>query len=1488
MAYKPGLVDAEDSEVRLTKAKIDTIEKYWTDSQARIEITRKAIAESHKRELASMERDYQKARQKIENTIDDTKQAISDAKKALREVTRKSDFDPAEKAQATKAVKDLEAMLRKQMRDRKAEEDKYNKALASDKKEQEAELYKIQLLRYQNLSKVASISQRREYEEEISRIAAVQQAELEAEDVVTKKRINHLDYLYKKFRKQAKEKEKEAVALGDTAAGKAAAREAKQLYAQADKISKERASLSTRHKTIESDINKLLGEQADAKMRAARWQGLLNKRLAASLTIEENLNQVRNKQLEAQQRLQDLKQDKAERFRAIDEDSSLSSKQKEEKKAGVRRELDPQIKKAGDDSKNLRETAEAFQSALMEGMRNVLTSSEFTGMLTQRRAETQEELKKLRIDLEAKKQLGAPKEQLEIIEKNIRRKEVDLEQTEQELGLDRLRGRLKEIPKDQSTIKTALWDGPRNIHRLYGDNRTVEQRFKDRAQAAKDSKDNFSGIFSGVKSAGDFVKALKDFTKAVGTSAKDIRNAGKNNNSFRKTFEGSKEGFNAWFSPENLSRLKSQDQEANSQFGENFAKNISDSVGQALSNVGAMITKAVNQIDSDIGSFYEHQAHVEARLQGSEASYQKAIEMVTSNVGASGYVSQKAIIENIIKASDAGIAYNLEMRAFLATIADNIANTFEALDQTLLRIVRLQQADTTAARLGMEASLTKFFNSMYSDTAYLTTMYDTISSSIVEANSQMSRDQSIEFEYQVQKWLGSLYEVGMSDAALNKIAEGLNYLATGNVSALNSNNELQTLLALSSQKAGLDYASLLTNSLTGSDTNKLLKAMVEYLKEIAESSADNKVVESAWANTVFGMNLSDFRAVTNLSSSDVNSIAGSSLNYSSAMGELNNQLTQITERIHLSQVLDTAIENALATSATTIGNNIGLYATWKVLNIIEDLTGGIAIPAVSILGNMVDLHATVTGLAKAGIAGLSLMGSLIASVPSMSDSGPFDFGKWGYQEYTSRGSVQPSVAGGISTGVSSSQEMSPSLNASGADIKKTTLNTGADDAEEDSKIVNKNSPKTEHSFDDLYDAFFTDHEEIYIYSEQLLEIIDINSRIATTSGNIAITSGNILTHMDSGVISITGKQDETIAAIRAIKFDSNPIIAAIEAAASSVTSAVGAISSSIDSLGSTIASSLTTAGEAEDGTDGENNDVPGYASGTLNAKRGKALVGEKGPELITLAGGERIYNNKETEAILRNENQVLNHILDRSEIISAYASGTLNAERGEALVGEEGPELISIMNSESTNSLTNKKLISRQKLLLESLIYSTNYLEEDLISNLISNLISSDSNSSQIAGSGKVNNFNKAGNVLSILNNFKTNSNLTTVNKISELETNLITLCDSIEQMTSNINEQNNKLVGQGADDKLEVKVSEIENGVMKALHQMIEQRVYEAVLKAVMRVFSGNNENNNTGEPEETVLSVLKQLRDNPKDVRVTNDNFDSVLMNMLFNANY
>ncbi|MFI5865848.1 transglycosylase SLT domain-containing protein [Streptomyces sp. NPDC051546] len=42
----------------------------------------------------------------------------------------------------------------------------------------------------------------------------------------------------------------------------------------------------------------------------------------------------------------------------------------------------------------------------------------------------------------------------------------------------------------------------------------------------------------------------------------------------------------------------------------------------------------------------------------------------------------------------------------------------------------------------------------------------------------------------------------------------------------------------------------------------------------------------------------------------------------------------------------------------------------------------------------------------------------------------------------------------------------------------------------------------------------------------------------------------------------------------------------------------------------------------------------GYAAGTLSASPGFAMVGEKGRELVHFGGGERVYNNRETESLL--------------------------------------------------------------------------------------------------------------------------------------------------------------------------------------------------------------------------------------------------------------
>lgn len=78
-----------------------------------------------------------------------------------------------------------------------------------------------------------------------------------------------------------------------------------------------------------------------------------------------------------------------------------------------------------------------------------------------------------------------------------------------------------------------------------------------------------------------------------------------------------------------------------------------------------------------------------------------------------------------------------------------------------------------------------------------------------------------------------------------------------------------------------------------------------------------------------------------------------------------------------------------------------------------------------------------------------------------------------------------------------------------------------------------------------------------------------------------------------------------------------------------------------------------------------------YAKGTDYAKAGFALVGEKGPEIIMLRGGEKILNAEETKQLQREYVTLAPYLLDYME---AYAAGTEYARAGLALVGEKGAE----------------------------------------------------------------------------------------------------------------------------------------------------------------------------------------------------------------------
>lgn len=494
-------------------------------------------------------------------------------------------------------------------------------------------------------------------------------------------------------------------------------------------------------------------------------------------------------------------------------------------------------------------------------------------------------------------------------------------------------------------------------------------------------------------------------------------------------------------------------------------------LGNALVNLTAKINAATAQIDQNINSMFQYQAQINARLNGTDFDYSDILKTIRRNIGINPLVSQKAMVENVKKLVDSGVTFDLEQRAFLATISDKIVNTFDAFDSNLLRVIRLQQADSTAARLGMESKLNEFLNSNFNDSAYLNDAFDSVAGSIIDASAQLSRNQSVAFEYIVQKWLGSLYSLGLSSSTVSTIAQGLNYLGTGNVEALSGNESLQSLLAMSAARAGLSYSDLLTGGIDSNNTNLLLKSMVEYLKEIAENSTNN-VTAASYAN-VFGMNTTDLVAINNLQQSQINSLYKSTLSIEEANNQLQSEMNQVFSRTHVSQILETGLENLMTMASTGIGSNLLTYGTWKVLNIVEDLTGGIAIPAVSIFGNMVDLHTTVTQLAKARVAGLSLMGSLIGGIGNLLTGGArgaMSWDTWKFDQYTSRGESINALKKGIKSGFSTSSSMSSTGSASSSDIRNTTLAEGAASAEEDAKTTNASVEKEAGITENIYKA----------------------------------------------------------------------------------------------------------------------------------------------------------------------------------------------------------------------------------------------------------------------------------------------------------------------------------------------------------------------------------------------------------------------------------
>lgn len=493
--------------------------------------------------------------------------------------------------------------------------------------------------------------------------------------------------------------------------------------------------------------------------------------------------------------------------------------------------------------------------------------------------------------------------------------------------------------------------------------------------------------------------------------------------------------------------------------------------GLGLDDLNKTMEKLGSVINQGISTYSKYQLGISARLQGYRGNegdvFSQVEKNLTNAVGVTPYFKTEAMLNNLQALVEQGIASNIEQRAFLQTAKDGIATTFSANDAALLRIIRLQQSDSTAARLGMEAYLTRYLNNLVENTEYLQSTFDNVENALLEASSQMGASQATEFEYIVQKWLGALTGTGLSEATAHSIAQAVGYLGSGDIGSL-SNSNMQNLLVMSASKAGLNYSDLLTNGLNADNTNKLLYAMADYMAGM--SAGGNNVTKSQLAQT-FGVSISDLTAAKQLSSS-FKSIYNNMMKYSGMYGELESQMGKLVQRTAISEMISNVGANAKFSLASSIASNPALNALWQITDMIQGATNGINIPAVSVMGNMVDLNTTVENLMKLGVVGagsLDMIGKIINGVGNTVNPagilGRLNIGAESKTNTITRGVGLKASSAGLGTSVSTYVG-----NSSSGDLYESTLNSANDSANKElsQKVAEADNP-TKNIYDYMVD-----------------------------------------------------------------------------------------------------------------------------------------------------------------------------------------------------------------------------------------------------------------------------------------------------------------------------------------------------------------------------------------------------------------------------------
>lgn len=198
------------------------------------------------------------------------------------------------------------------------------------------------------------------------------------------------------------------------------------------------------------------------------------------------------------------------------------------------------------------------------------------------------------------------------------------------------------------------------------------------------------------------------------------------------------------------------------------------------------------------------------------------------------------------------------------------------------------------------------------------------------------------------------------------------------------------------------------------------------------------------------------------------------------------------------------------------------------------------------------------------------------------------------------------------------------------------------------------------------------------FAEALLPIItafvDVITAIPTPvlTAVIAITSiATVILLVVKAVKELSGPVSAVSGLISSATSLMDPLYIKILAIVAAVTALVAVIAVLIGK-GGELTSAMGSITSATTGTMSRaNSSVPRYATGTRNARGGMALVGENGPELVNLRGGERIYTNGQTRSLLGGDSISIGQITIDAKNVKEF-NDIVNIARNEAVSMRQG------------------------------------------------------------------------------------------------------------------------------------------------------------------------------------------------------------------------